>query len=273
MMPRSLTLVRHGESEGNITRTLFEQGTPHPDEPKLMKVHTSCRRLTPKGIVQARAAGVWLRENWFKPIIEADDSYRLYFSPFIRAEETAGYFGFGDEWYCDNRITERNWGALDLLTYEERMVRYADLNEDRDDDVFYWRPPDGETLQDVCQRLRDMTNTLHRECADAHVLMVCHGETMWAWRTLLEYWSSHDLAHAMRIRDDRTRHLNCRIIQYSRYDASGRDREKLCRVRFVNPVLPDDPHYNQDWLPIQRKTYTHEQLLVHAENFPRFLRY
>lgn len=271
MMPRSLTLVRHGESEGNIVRTLYEQGNPHPNEHAVMSVHTSSRRLTPKGEEQAKAAGIWLRTHWLTPLEADEEETRLYVSPYVRAEETAGHFGFGEQWYYDNRIVERNWGDLDLLTYEERMKRFSDVTDNRDDDVFYWAPPGGEALQNVFQRLRDMTTTLHRECADKHVLMVCHGETMWGWRTLLEYWTSHDLAEAMRVRDNRTRHINCRVVQYSRFDAEGLDQRKLCRVRFVNPSLPNEAEWNQDWIPIARRTYSHEALLAHAQSFPRHL--
>lgn len=269
-MPRSLTLVRHGESEGNLVRTLYEQGNAHPNEPGVMSVHTSHRRLTPKGVEQAKSAGVWLQKHWLGPL-EEEDAPRMYVSPYVRAFETAANLGFGDQWYMDNRIVERNWGDLDMLTYDERMRKFNDVIDERDDDAFYWRPPGGETLQDVFQRTRDMTTTLHRECKDKHVLIVCHGETMWVWRALLEYWTSHDLTKAQRERTDKTRNINCRIIQYSRFSDAGEDTGKLSRVRFVNPSFPDDPRWNQDWTPIIRPTFTHSQLFEMAENFERFL--
>lgn len=271
MMPRSLTLVRHGESEGNLVRTLFEHGNAHPNESDVMSVHTSNRRLTPKGVEQAQSAGVWLREHWLKPIQEEDFSPRLYVSPYVRAMETAAHLGFGEQWYLDNRVMERNWGDLDMLTYEERMRKFTDVTDERDDDAFFWRPPGGETLQDVFQRTRDMTTTLHRECKDKHVLIVCHGETMWVWRALLEYWTPHDLTRAQKERTDKTRNINCRIIQYSRFSESGEDAGKLCRVRFVNPSLPLDPKWNQDWTPVTRPVFTHQELLAFTQQFQRFL--
>ncbi len=271
MMPRSLTLERHGESEGNLVRTLFEKGIPHPNEKELMNVHTSHRRLTPKGVQQAKAAGVWLRDNWVKPILAEGRDMRLYVSPYVRAMETAGHNGFGTDWRLDNRIMERDWGQLDSLTYEERLQKYVDLTGESEDDAFFWRPPGGEALYNVFLRLRDMCTTLHRECEDAHVLMVCHGETMWAWRALLEYWTPQRLALEMKRKSDKTRHLNCRLVQYSRFTQDGSDAGKLCRVRFVDPSDPNNPERNQDWTSFERPQYSHEQLLKLSESYLRFL--
>jgi broad specificity phosphatase PhoE len=272
MMPRSLTLERHGESEGNLVRRLYEKGQPHPNEKQLMGVHTSCRRLTPLGIEEAKAAGLWLRREWVAPIQAKGEEMRLYVSPYMRATETAGHNGFGEDWRHDNRIMERDWGELDTLTYEERMKHFGEgIVDNMEDDAFFWRPPGGEALYNVFLRLRDMCTTLHRECEDTHVLMVTHGETMWAWRALIEYWTPQQLAAHMAVRNHKTRHINCRIIQYSRFDALGNDVGKLCRVRFVNPSLPDDPKWNQDWMPFSRPTYTHEELLKLCESHLRFL--
>jgi broad specificity phosphatase PhoE len=271
MMPRSLTLERHGESEGNLVRTLFEKGNPHPNERSLMKVHTSHRRLTPKGVLQAKAAGEWLQREWLPPIQKEGKETRLFVSPYVRAMETAGHNGFGDRWRLDNRIMERDWGELDSLTYDQRMQKFADIPNDPEEDAFFWRPPGGEALFNVFLRLRDMCTTLHRECEDMHVLMVCHGETMWAWRALLEYWTPQRLALEMMRKSNKTRHINCRLIQYSRFAEDGSDAGKLCRVRFVNPSDPDNPEWNQGWQAFERPTYTHAQLLELSESYLRFL--
>lgn len=271
-VPPSLTLIRHGESEGNLARRLFDKGTPHPKETDLMKVHTSSRRLTPKGIGEAQRAGEWARREWLEPLQVQGANTRLITSTYIRAIETAGHLGFGDQWHLDNRVVERSWGDVDMLTYDERIVKYADIYQEAGEDAFFWMPPGGESLQGVMQRLHDLlTTTLSHECHDKHVFITTHGETMWAWRVLLEHWTPQMLVQTQAERSTKTKHINCRIIQYSRFTDSGEDTGKFCRVRFIDPSRPDDPDWNQDWMPIVKPVYTHAQLRAIAEQHKQLL--
>lgn len=265
-MPRSLTLVRHGESEGNLVRTLYENNNPHPNEAQLMQVHTSERRLTPTGVEQAKTAGAWLRRHWAAHIPQEDQC--LFVSPYVRAIETAGNFGFGT-WRMDNRIVERNWGQLDMLTYDERRARFGEAMDYNEDVAFFWRPSDGETLQDVIMRERDFLRSLHEQCKDKHVLAVCHGEAIWAFRTILERWTSHDLVREMREYDSRTRPSNCRIVHYTRdSDSHGKG---FTRVRFIHPMHPNDETRNLDWQPIGVRHFTDKELREFASTFERHL--
>ena len=262
-MPRTLTLVRHGESESNAAKRAAERGKPFAAEAKLMGVHTSERRLTPKGVEQAQQAGAWLRENWLQFPYEK----RCYVSPYVRAAETAGFTGLNQEWRVDNRLCERNWGSLDQMTHEERMRVFKEQLARRKKHAFFWRPADGETLQDVFNRIRDLIGTLHRECERMHVLAVCHGETMLAWRTVLEYWLPQDLRNDMSSKDKRFDILNCRIIQYSRQDENNELHlhEKFVRVRFVDPTDPENPTTNHDWMPVKRRLWSEADLQTFLE--------
>src|SRR5262245_61500602 len=124
MMPRTLTLVRHGESESNAARRFAEKGSPHPNEAALMQTHTSRRRLTPRGVQQATRAGEWLRKHFDSVGCLRDGSAPNgvvgFASPYIRAMETAGHMRLPISWRVDARLAERNWGDMDQLTYEER---------------------------------------------------------------------------------------------------------------------------------------------------------
>lgn len=272
MMPKTVTLVRHGESESNRAQKLAEEGLAHENEKALMGVHTSLRRLTPKGVEQARAAGAFMR-TWMHQESISLDTCRFYVSPYARTMETAGHMDIVNaQWRLENRIVERNWGSMDQLTYADRMRRYGELKL-RKEHAFFWRPSDGETMQDVFNRYRDLVGTMHRDCSEMHVVIVAHGELMWAARTLHEYWSPHDLRDRMMVRDDRTRPVNCRIVQYSRradggmYPSWG---DRLNKVRFIDPVNPDNPEYNLGWQPIKRQTFSSGELLARAEQHPRF---
>jgi broad specificity phosphatase PhoE len=129
-MPRTLTLGRHGESESNAAKRAAEKGIRHPRELELMRVHTSQRRLTPRGVQQAQRAGEWLRMHFSQEAARRLEplysTVRGYFSPYARAMETAGYLGLPIEWRPDARLCERNWGDLDQLTYEERIEKYGE---------------------------------------------------------------------------------------------------------------------------------------------------
>lgn len=268
-MPVSLVLERHGESESNKAKSLYETGTNFADEGDLMRVHTSERRLTAKGVRQAIAAGNWLRNNWYDA--SRPDEYRLYVSPYVRAMETAGHTGFGDDWRVDARIVERNWGHFDLIPYQERVKKFTDELKLRKDQAFFWRPTDGETLQDVFLRIRDITASLHRDCSDKKVLIVSHGETMWVWRTVLERLMPMELRNLMLSDDDRIWIHNCRLIEYTRLNEDGTLAPRFVRMRFVNPGSPDDPDTNWDWHEIPRRKWSHQDLLEFTKTFPMFI--
>ncbi len=233
-----------------------------------MRTHTSERRLTPLGVTQAHAAGVWMKE-WLKSRDEI--SKRFYVSPYVRTMETAAHLALGVEWRQDVRICERNWGSMDALTYDERIKRFGETLNDRKELAFFWRPSDGETLQDVFSRLRDFGSTLARDCSSMDVVVVCHGEVMWIERTLLEYWTPYDLRREMKSENPQTKIHNCRIIQYSRELESGELAQKIANVRFINPMAPEDPETNRDWQPVRRPLLNDQQLLSFAESHQRFL--
>jgi broad specificity phosphatase PhoE len=263
MMPRRITVVRHGESESNVASRAFWKGEKVPNEEALMACHTSERRLTKRGVTQARVAGAWLRSLYS---FESPPGV-FYVSSYVRAMETAANLGLSGAWRQDMRIMERNWGNMDQLTYEERSRRFKEAVAKREEWAFFWRPGDGETLQDVFVRVKDLLATLHREHSDKHVVLVTHGETMWVLRMLLEYWSPHRLKEEM-LRDDSQTHIhNCRIIEYVRDE----DERHLSRVRFIDAENPHDPTRNRDWEPIVRPILSDNELLDYVNQYPHYL--
>ncbi|MDB5264661.1 MAG: hypothetical protein JWN64_232 [Parcubacteria group bacterium] len=265
-LPIRLALVRHGESESNLAKSMFEHGEVLATENELMKVHTSERRLTPLGIRQAKAAGEWLQANHLTTGLQ-----RFYVSPYIRAMETAANLGFGDDWKIDARLMERNWGEFDQMPYGERVAQFKEQLELRKEHAFFWRPTNGETFQDVFSRLRDMNSTLHRDCAQHHVVAVTHGETMWVWRTVLERWMPQQLREAMLNQNEQTRIRNCRIIEYTREVGDGTCAERFVRMRFVNPENPYDALTNLGWNTIPRKKWSSSDLQQYVSGFRSFI--
>lgn len=279
-MPRTFTLIRHGESESNAAKSAASKGKPLPQEADLMRVHTSERRLTPRGIAQARLAGIWVREdiesNARRRGEEPYANTRLFVSPFVRAIETAGHMDIpaSAEWRIDARLCERNWGALDHLVHSERIRRFGEMLKFRKEHALFWTPHGGESLQTVMIRAWLHFDMLHRQCAANDVYAVSHGEMMWGFRFLLEYWMPKDLASRMiwSRSNGKDRIINCRIIQYTRELEDGTLANRLVRVRFVNPERPTDPDTNSDWEPIRQRTFTSKELIAYAASFPQFLR-
>lgn len=264
MMPRHITIVRHGESESNVASRAFWNGEKVPNEEALMACHTSERRLTPRGVEQAKKAGLWLRQN--HPF-ESNLPFAYYVSSYVRAMETAAHLGLKGEWRQDMRIMERNWGNMDQLTYEERNLRFKEAVAKREEWAFFWRPGDGETLQGVFLRVKDLLATLHREHSDKHVVLVTHGETMLVLRMLLEYWTPHRLKQEMLNDDPQTHIHNCRIIEYARSE----DDTHLTGVRFIDAENPHDPKRNRGWKPIVKPILSDGELLDYVGQYPHFL--
>ena len=100
-------LLRHGQSEGNASRTF--QGLV--DLP-----------LAEKGRAQARAVGAWLADKGIG---------HLYASPLLRAAETARIIaqacGSSQEPHLDDTFVEMDTGLFSGLGYEESQARFPEI--------------------------------------------------------------------------------------------------------------------------------------------------
>lgn len=171
MKPQRIFLIRHGESEGNVDKTVY---TRKPDY---------ALSLTTKGIQQVNDAGKKIRD-----IIKEEDIF-FYISPFWRARET--YLGIHKYLNCsssvpyeDSRLREQEWGHRNGKSFQ------GDLEEERDSyGHFYFRFPDGESCADVYDRISDFLNTLFRDFQKPEMAknigIVFHGMTM---RVFLMRW-------------------------------------------------------------------------------------
>jgi broad specificity phosphatase PhoE len=286
-MPRTLTLVRHGESESNAVKRFAEKGTPHPNEKALYRTHTSRRRLTAKGVKQALCAGEWLRTHFQQEALRRGEKpyekLRGFFSPYARAMETGGHLGLPITWLPDDRLSERNWGDLDQLTHEERVAKYGDLAH-REEFGIFWPAGNGETLQALATRMWQHFFKLKRMHEEQDIVEVSHGETILTQRFMLERWLPEDVVEMMimtdthlskqmlgRETDWQNKLINCRIVQYTREREDGSWDEKYCRVRLVAPSAPDNPKKNLDWKPIVRRKFSTDNLLAYVDRFPHFL--
>ncbi len=265
-LPIDLVLVRHGQSEGNKAKRLSEAGDHTAFERIFKNRHTRSFRLTESGRAQAERAGAWLRSEFGPHFFD-----RCFTSEYARAMETAALLGIPQAtWFTQPYLSERDWGDLDKYNEDERKDRFARELEMRGVEPFFWRPPNGETFMDLCLRLDRVLFTLHRECSDKRVILVCHGEVLWAFRVLVERLpqSAFKERHLSKNPDDRIH--NCQVLHYTRRDPNTGELGRYANwVRMVRPTT--NPVTDFGWQPIVRPRYTNEDLHAIVEQYPAVL--
>lgn len=263
-MPVDLVLVRHGQSEGNAANKRSYGGDHSAFTKEFLARHSSQFRLTDLGRQQAVAAGRWIKDNLGSGSLD-----RCYVSEYIRAIETAALLGLNNEsWRKESYLRERDDGQLDNISMEERFARFGNEMARRKRDGFFWAPPGGESMANLCLRVDRVLDTLHRECSDKRVIIVCHGEIMLAFRIRLERMSQGRYYELITSQDPFDRIHNCQIFHYTR-------RSRL-RHTFLNPhykifrsICPTDLTLSRnEWEEIQRKMYTNEELLAEVNAIP-----
>jgi broad specificity phosphatase PhoE len=171
MKPKRIILIRHGESEGNVNKRIYNQ---KPDFSLL---------LTDKGKQQAKAAGTLVKETL------GDEKIKFYVSPLFRTRQTFKHIceSFPDtqyQWQEEPRLREQEWGHL------RSMEECIEIEKQRDNyGTFYFRIPDGESAADVYDRVSDFFNTLYRDFEKKdyppNAVMVTHGMSI---RLFLMRW-------------------------------------------------------------------------------------
>jgi broad specificity phosphatase PhoE len=133
-----LYLVRHGETEWNRQRRM--QGRLDS-------------RLTSEGRAHARMHGELLARETVEHMLV---------SPLGRTRETAALILEGCEIPVtyDARLVERHCGAWEGLTIDEIAARYPEEWAARSLDPFHHRPPAGENLPDMLERIAPLASTL-----------------------------------------------------------------------------------------------------------------
>lgn len=152
-------LLRHGETTGNLAR-IMDGCTDVP--------------LTPLGEEQARRAGEVLSRIPFT---------HVFCSPLSRAIRTMELaMGRPVDYVVDERLTERDSGALVGLTFEQ-VDRHAYWDMARNEEAY----PDSESIASLFRRvysfLDEITSSLPR---DAVVLVAAHAGVSRAFRCYFE---------------------------------------------------------------------------------------
>ncbi|HWB78935.1 MAG TPA: histidine phosphatase family protein [Nannocystaceae bacterium] len=219
-------MVRHGQSAGNVAREEAEAAGLHDIAIDARDVDLP---LSPLGERQSIAVG-----RWFAALPQAHRPTLLLCSPYVRALRTAELMLPDLERCIDERLREKEPGALERLThagivakFPHEAEQYARLGK------FYYRSPGGESWCDVILRLRSVVDDLRLAHCGERVLIVAHQVIVLCFRYLLER-----LTEAEILAIDRKKEVaNCSVTAYELgHDARGRESLQLERYDFVAPV-------------------------------------
>src|SRR5262245_31402090 len=157
----TLYYVRHGLTDWNIEgRLQGRQDTP----------------LNATGMQQAQQCGEILR-NLFARDGRAAVDCGYVSSPLVRARATMDILRTTlalapGGYVLDNRLAEIAFGEWEGLTYQDILARDRDIVEAREHDKWLFRPPGGETYEEVARRVGAWHATLDRD-----TVVTAHGGT------------------------------------------------------------------------------------------------
>lgn len=152
-----LFLVRHGETEWSLSG----QHTGITDIP-----------LTENGREKARTVGSLLNHHVFA---------QVFTSPMQRARETCTLLGYGTHASVLNDLREWNYGDFEGLTTPQ-------IREQRHDphwNIFDSEIPNGEAIEQVAARAKNVIDTALAGAPEADTLLVAHGHIL---RILAATW-------------------------------------------------------------------------------------
>ena len=182
--PASLTLVRHGESLGNIAN---DHAYATKAEVLDLAVNDPSVELSDLGVRQAQALGKRLGD-----LPAQDQPTVVVVSSYVRAQQTANHVlaTAGLEHlprHTDERLRDREQGLLDRLTWYGVRTRHPEEAERRAYlGKFWYRPPGGESWADVALRIRHALRDIRADYADERVLLVSHDVPILMARYVLE---------------------------------------------------------------------------------------
>jgi len=211
--------VRHGESEGNVARDAAEAaGLPMIDiAERDMDV-----ALSALGRRQAAAVGEWLADlGRARPTVAVTSPYRRARETGSIALDAAGLAHV--DLTIDERLREREFGALDRLTKRGILERFPEEAEARRRlGKFYHRPPGGESWCDVALRVRSAIDTLTREHPGERILVVAHQVVILMFRYVLERMTEDEILAI----DRATEVANCAVTSFVQ-DGDGMRLERF----------------------------------------------
>lgn len=231
--PKSLWLIRHGESAGNVARDAAEQGGLHVIDIAGRDIDVP---LSPLGEEQSRALG-----RWFGRKAPDEQPTVVLTSPYARARSTAEILvnegGLRQRklaFVVDERLREKEFGSFNRFTKSGITAKFPHEAALRAEvGKFYYRPPAGESWCDVILRLRSVLDHIQLIYAGERVLVVAHQVIVLCFRYLLEELDEERILAIDREKDV----ANCSVTAFETGTGDdGRVKLLLKAYNFVAPL-------------------------------------
>ncbi|XOB64257.1 histidine phosphatase family protein [Deferribacteres bacterium DY0037] len=174
MKPKHIIIVRHGQSEANVNKELYENTPDH------------MMQITEVGKEQAAVCGQKL-----KPLLNGKN-ITIWQSPYMRTRQTAeAIISQLDDTEVkikeDPRLREQEWGNFYTLEQGRRENEERKRHSD-----FFYRVTNGESGADVYDRISTFLETLHRDFAEddwtESILISTHGITALVFLMRFFHW-------------------------------------------------------------------------------------
>ncbi|MCX7975779.1 MAG: histidine phosphatase family protein [Bellilinea sp.] len=146
-----LWLVRHGQTDWNVEGRYQGQA----DMP-----------LNEIGLKQARELAIKISEIDFEAVYSSD---------LQRALTTAQILARDKQVNIDRRLREIHQGEWEGQLFSVIRQRYADFFQSREQNPLESRPPGGESLQEVAERVKACVDEIAKRHQGKRILVVSHG--------------------------------------------------------------------------------------------------
>ncbi len=166
----NLFLLRHGQIEGHDIRRFIGQS----DIP-----------LDATGRQQAQA--------WQRPLASIPFG-QIYTSALDRCRETVALACPDRNPIVDHRLNEIHLGNWDGQAFEQIKRSHPDLFEQRGRDIYGFRPPNGESFEDLFNRVAPFFDALPQT---APALVVTHAGVI---RTMLCFWAGEKMVNLLNVK-------------------------------------------------------------------------
>jgi broad specificity phosphatase PhoE len=218
--PALLVLVRHGQSQRNVVKKANRFYLDEEARKSVKGVPDHLIELTDEGRRQARVTGVAIREQYgvfdyvvhsgYRRTVQTTEEIVAAYTSEERARMPVRHHLF---------VRERDGGHAYDMTDAEAQAAFPWLND-------YWttfgpffaRPPGGESLADVSQRVYNFLQKLSRTMGGRRVMVVTHGGTIWCFRYVLERWTYEEAEERFRTESI----PNASIVWYQPDESTGR---------------------------------------------------
>lgn len=232
--PKSISLIRHGESAYNVLRHQKEKDTLYKRFRKAFEEdHTStetkvlAEKVRTKFALNVSDYATPLTEEGWRQSIETGKGISEFLpvpdivlcSPYQRTRCTFAGIDSGSQWkldpeivIMDDRIREQEHG-LSLLYNDSRIFQTFHPEQKYLKDLLgnYWyQYPQGESVAEVRDRIRMITDTIIREYSGLHVLIITHHLTILSIRANFERMSPEQFLQI----DEKEKPINCGVTMY-----------------------------------------------------------